>query len=120
MEKSIFIADDEKEIVDILVEQLGQFMPEYIIDFSFDGEAALNKMLSKKYDVLITDLNMPKMEGNDLIRNLGEKNMEFYPSKIIVMSGYINLHNEKKVIENIHFIEKPYDINEIVAIIKGS
>lgn len=60
------------------------------------------------------------MQGNDLIRGLGSSIKESFPRKIIVISGYINLNNERKVIENIHFLEKPFNIDEIVQIIKGS
>jgi YesN/AraC family two-component response regulator len=118
MRKKIFIADDEKDIVEILFEQIRDQFPDCHIDFAFDGEESLKKLNLQKYDILITDLNMPKLEGNDLIRSLGEENKKFYPTKIIVISGYINLQHENTIIENIHFIQKPFAISEIIQIIR--
>jgi|GEM_PF-7084110 len=48
MKEKIFIVDDEKDIVEVLIEGLSARLPHYIIDFSYDGEAALKKMLETK------------------------------------------------------------------------
>lgn len=112
------IVDDEVELVNSLSRIFKLEFPDAQIDQAFDGQQALSQLIQNKYDLLITDLNMPKLEGNDLIGKLVRDHHDYYPAAIIVISGYINLAGEKKVIENIHFIQKPFRISDLVKLAK--
>ena len=59
-----------------------------LIGLAKDGIEALNIIEKENIDVVITDLKMPKMDGNTLIKNLKEKN---FMGKIIVLSNYDDL-----------------------------
>lgn len=106
----ILIADDE-ELIRALVKDQIEFinLPENIelsIFEAADGEEAYDQLIQSQYDLLITDLGMPKLEGNDLIAKL-TLNRDLFPKHIIVISGYINVTEEERHIDNVYFYSKP-------------
>ena len=79
-----------------------------------DAETALSIMENDKNDVsvLITDISMNRMSGIELVDEVRVK----YPKvKTIIMSGYIDelINNDKKIKYN--FLNKPYNVNDLVA-----
>lgn len=83
---TVFIADDEliirqgiKCIIDW--EQLGF----EIIGEASNGEDALNFILSKKPDLVLMDIRMPKMLGLEVVENARKRG---FNGKVIILSGY--------------------------------
>ena len=74
---SILIADDHPTNRLLLKRQLNTIG--YSVDEACDGEEAENKLAGKHYDLLITDLNMPKKDGLALAASLRRR----YPSLVI-------------------------------------
>ena len=66
----ILIVDDE----DIIRELLKMFLEDFgfTVDEAENGNVAIEKFKHRKYDVVITDMNMPKMKGDRLIEELGK------------------------------------------------
>ena len=84
MERRILLADDSKatsEQLQKLLEAGGQFK----VDTVADGEAALKALTDHPYSVLLTDLQMPRLDGMKLIERLQERKL---PVTVIVMTGY--------------------------------
>ena len=84
MKKVLIVEDNrlERKIVHHLLEL--NFGKDLYIDDVADGNQALDYLRKQKYDLVITDLIMPKTEGIELIRNLHQN----HPSvKIIAVSG---------------------------------
>lgn len=80
--KKVMIADDSRPMVNMLrylLESGG-----YSITCAQDGDEALMKLRGSRYDALVTDLAMPKMNGIELIRNIRLKN-KYLP--IVVLSA---------------------------------
>jgi len=102
--KRILLVDDDKALnrsVDILLTLDGyQTLPVY------DGEEALQKLLHQKFDLLITDLIMPKIDGIELISKVRKLNSTL---PIMVISGQLNnrLVNLLKKQEIQYIITKP-------------
>ena len=69
---SILYVEDEAEVRDRTVNLLSNFFPN--IDVAVDGEEGLEKYLQNSYDIVITDILMPKMNGLELISHIREKN----------------------------------------------
>ncbi len=84
---NIVIADDEIAIGALIKNVLCRFG--HVCYQAKDGVEALNLVSSQKIDLLITDLNMPNMTGDVLIRHVREK-YDIYGPEIIVLSGYLN------------------------------
>jgi len=91
----ILIVDDEEVVRDGLVDIIEYLNIEQIteIDAAADGEDALMKIKGHCPDIIITDLNMPRIDGLALIRQLTENS---YAGKIIVISGYDDFHLVKQ------------------------
>ncbi len=88
-----------------------------VIEFE-SGEKALEWVeKAEKYDLLLTDVVMPKMDGPTLVNKIYER---FGPIKTIFISGYTedtfrkNLQND----EHIHFLPKPYTLKDLAAKVK--
>src|SRR5512134_674746 len=62
----ILVADDEASIRELLSKTLA--LADYDVDVAQDGRAAIDRLRSTHYDLLITDLKMPGMDGLTVIR----------------------------------------------------
>ena len=106
--KKILLAEDDKNLsrsLDILLTLEG-----FQVISVYNGEEALNKLLLQKYDLLITDIVMPQMNGVDLIRRIRAVNPTI---PILVISGMLNeqLENELRAIGIRHILAKPIKPN---------
>ena len=61
----ILIVEDERALCDTLVKSLKQ--KGYEVDACYDGDSALDWLLTEKYDLLLLDLNLPGRDGMDLL-----------------------------------------------------
>lgn len=91
----ILVVDDEEMVRDGLcdiIEYLG-LDSAITIDTAIDGEDALQKIHAEQPDIVITDLNMPKMDGLALIHHIVSQLSKI---KVIVISGYDEFHLVKE------------------------
>ena len=66
--KRILIVDDDTEIRDLLEFDISS--SGYFVDTACDGMEGLNKALNNKYDLILLDVMMPKMNGFDVCKNI--------------------------------------------------
>jgi DNA-binding response OmpR family regulator len=64
----ILVIEDEKKVARFL--EQGLVEEKYSVDVAYDGEEGLDKALSEAYDLIITDVMMPKKSGIEVIRAL--------------------------------------------------
>ncbi len=119
----VLYVEDDKSFAQDTVEILENFFDK--VDLSVNGQDALDKyntFYNKNelyYDIVITDIFMPKMNGLELTKEIYKIHNE---QSIIVISA----HNEVNyLLEFInigieHFIVKPFDINEIMSVLYKS
>ena len=82
----ILVVDDEKLIrqgIKTMLERTGK--EKYEVDLSSDGEEAIQQINKKNYDIIITDIKMPEINGIELMQYLDENKMK---SHVIILSGY--------------------------------
>jgi CheY-like chemotaxis protein len=82
-----------------------------------DGEEALGYLLTQRFDVLLTDLRMPKMDGFELLQHCNSLPESHRPSRIIAISGEYEasaLHGQP-----VQFLAKPFDINILLDMLGG-
>lgn len=65
--KSVLIVEDDNDVKNLLVMELSKF---FKTDSVNNGKEALEKMSSRKYDLVITDAMMPEMDGFQLLKAL--------------------------------------------------
>jgi len=109
----ILIADDE-EVVRTSLDGILKKGGSYETDFALDGEEAVQKIASNLYDVVLLDLEMPKISGYDVLA----KARVLYPNlPVIFLTGKAEA---KKIAASIAknrlsgFIEKPFTPDEVL------
>lgn len=107
--KRILFVDDEVAILDGLKRMLRTQRHEWEMAFALGAEAALSMMEAATFDVLVTDMRMPGMDGAALLEIVREK----YPSMLrIILSGYTELHASMRAVPVAHqFLLKPCDLD---------
>lgn len=83
--QKILFVDDEKSLRDIYADLLGKFFS--VVKVASDGKEALEMYNKEHFDIVITDLNMPVMNGVELSSAIKSINRDQY---IIVLSGFID------------------------------
>jgi signal transduction histidine kinase/CheY-like chemotaxis protein len=107
---SILVVDDEEIVLSFVSDALED--SDYSVDTALDGNSALKLIERKNYDLLITDIRMPELDGIDLV----ERARRLQPNiGVIFMTGYANLQSAKNAIQQgaFDYILKPFELNEI-------
>jgi DNA-binding NtrC family response regulator len=107
--KTILVVDDEEIIRDFLSEVL----EDYAISLASDGDEAIEKIRTHNFDLVITDLRMPRVSGEEVVRFTRDT----YPgSKVIVISGYSSLATVSQTVQSgaCAFLAKPFSIKELL------
>jgi excisionase family DNA binding protein len=108
----ILVVDDEQAVRDLLSKTLT--MADYDVDAADDGPSAIEKMRAVTYDLLITDLKMPGMDGLSVIREARKLSADL---RVIIITGY---STEASAIEAINlgvsgYLTKPFRLPRILA-----
>ena len=104
----LLVAEDDPG-VQMLVRKIVQDMG-HIVVLSPDGQHALTNLITNKdFDLLITDVDMPKMSGVELIDKLREKS-ETKDLPIIMISSVVSYSDISDVLETgaTYFVAKPF------------
>jgi signal transduction histidine kinase/ActR/RegA family two-component response regulator len=113
----ILVVDDEASIVDILYDVLR--LDGHQIETAINGRLALNKLRSGFFDVVISDLKMPGMTGQELYRHLRELDSRLL-SRIIFTSGDLANPDTQTFLQEsgTPFLQKPFDLNEVRRLVQ--
>lgn len=113
----VFVVDDEAPIRKALTQSL--IYIECKVESFESAEAALAVLKDHKCDLLITDVNMPGLNGLELLLEI-RKLWPLLP--VIVMSGYGDIPMAVKAVKKgaFDFIEKPLDEDTLVPLIKSA
>jgi len=113
MEK-ILVIDDEKSILDLLsvvFEKEG-----YAVETSLSATRAVALMGNEDFDIIISDIKMPKMSGMELLRYV-RKNRPDIPIVMITAYGTIKQAVEALKAGAMDYIVKPFDVEELKIIV---
>lgn len=115
----VMIADDNLDLNNLCCNILSKDKDIQIISSTLDGESTLKDYMQLKPDVLLLDLNLPKMNGIDIINNICLDETEKKKNNIIIISGNTelryNLFNTSKIFR---IMPKPVDFNDVISTIK--
>ncbi len=114
---NILIIDDEKPIRRTVAEILE--FEKYKVDQAEDGEQGLNMIKSKKYDLVLCDIKMPKMDGIDVLTEV-QKMDEFVP--MVMISGHGTIETAVDALKNgaFDYISKPPDLNRLLVTVRNA
>jgi len=109
----LYVEDDE-----VIRTQTVNFLARFFnhIDVAEDGQMGLEKYKSSEYDIVVTDINMPHMNGIEMIEKIKELNED---QIILVTSAYNDAENLLNLI-NLHimrFVLKPFDFKKFLVVL---
>jgi len=113
--RSILIVDDEEIIRDFLTEVL----EEHEVSVASDGDDAITQLKARRFDLIITDLRMPNVPGEQVVKEA----REVYPDqKVIVMSGYSSLYTASQSVSSgaCAFLSKPFSIQQLLQAVENA
>lgn len=117
MAKTIMTADDSasvRQMVSFTLKQSG-----YEVVEAVDGKDALTKLSGQKVDMLITDLNMPNLDGIGLIKGVrGGTLNKFIPIIMLTTESQDGKKFEGKSAGATGWIVKPFKPEQLIAIVK--
>jgi excisionase family DNA binding protein len=108
----ILVVDDEASIRDVLAKTLA--MSDYDVDVAADGRAAIDRMRLNNYDLLVTDVRMPGMDGLTVIREARRYKANL---PVIVITGF---STESTAIEALNlgvagYLTKPFQRRQVLS-----
>jgi len=108
----ILVIDDEKRMCDsikVLLSNIG-----YEVDIALNGRTGIEKLQSETYDLVITDLMMPELDGFAVMKHIRENCPN---TLVIVITGYASVESAVRAIRSgaYDYILKPFDF-EIIKI----
>jgi two-component system, chemotaxis family, chemotaxis protein CheY len=84
-----------------------------------DGQEALNKAKAQKFDLIITDVNMPIMDGITFIKHLrGEANYKFTPMLMLTTESSSDKKTAGKAAGATGWIVKPFNPDQLLNTVK--
>lgn len=117
MPKTIMTVDDSasvREMVSFTLKEAG-----YEVIEAADGDEALNKLQNQAVDMLITDLNMPKVDGIDLIKKVREMNdLKFIPVIMLTTESQQEKKTAGKAAGATGWIVKPFKPEQLTSVVK--
>lgn len=115
MKDKLLIVDDEKNIREGLQKALT--LDGYDVMLASDGREALDRIEEGDIDLVITDLKMPRLSGEELMKDALE-NYPYLP--IIILTGHGTIENAVDAMRNgaYDFITKPLNIDKLSLIVK--
>ncbi|WP_371187710.1 response regulator [Thalassotalea maritima] len=115
MHKQLLIIDDDIELVELLSDFLAN--EGYQVACAYDGEQGLAKIRSGKFDLILLDVMMPKLNGFDVLKALGGK----YQTPILMLTAKDSDSDRVLGLElgADDYLSKPYNPSELLARIRA-
>jgi DNA-binding NtrC family response regulator len=112
----VFVVDDTKRLSDLLAQALSD--SGFEVESFYDAESALARSIERSPDILITDIEMPRMDGHTLARAVHERNPH---CEIVLMSGNSrhnpNLYSRGNSTDSFAFLQKPFSLAQLLSIV---
>ena len=113
----ILIIDDEKAIRNTLKEILE--FEKYTVDQAEDGPAGLDLLIQQKYDVVLCDIRMPKMDGLEVLSRAQAMGTD---AAFIMVSAHGNIETAVDATKKgaYDFLSKPPDLNRLLVTVRNA
>ena len=117
--KNILVVDDEPDVIDIITLCLKD--KGFVIEGASNGVEALEKLSIILPHIIITDIQMPKMNGFELVKRLKQDPMWSSIPIIILTGTYISEKDKKQglLLGATKYITKPFKLQDLVKDIEG-
>jgi DNA-binding NtrC family response regulator len=116
-QKHLLIVDDEHALREAIAERLADHG--FVVEQAESGEAALQRLAEFAFDILITDLRLPGIDGRKLLDAALERYPEIIP---IVITGYGTVKDAVEAIKHgaADFITKPFQFDALLHVLRSA
>ena len=116
-QKHLLIVDDENALREAIAERLADHG--FIVEQAASGEQALQRLADFAFDILITDLRLPGIDGAKVIESALERYPEIIP---IVITGYGTVKDAVEAIKQgaADFITKPFQFDALLHVVRSA
>lgn len=117
MRATVLVVDDEAGVRSALSGVLED--EDYAVDAVDSGEACLERLARRHYDVIILDVWLPGMDGLETLSRLRERGID---AQVVVISGHGNIESAVRAIKMgaFDFVEKPLSLEKTVLVIRNA
>ncbi|MCR4809334.1 MAG: response regulator [Prevotella sp.] len=107
----VLVVDDDEEIANYIANELASY---YQVSTAPDGREGLKELLAHDYDLVVSDVMMPKMDGFTMLRMI-KTNMSISHIPVIMLTSKADVANRLEGLEHgaDAFLAKPFDIEEL-------
>ncbi len=107
---NILLIEDELEVRESYVDMFGFLDLE--VDTAENGKHGLEKLEAKHYDIIVTDLNMPEIDGLETMRRVKKKDSDI---EVIVITGFATIENAVGAMKQgaFDYITKPVSLEHV-------
>lgn len=112
----LLVVDDEKNLRIVVQKELAR--QGHTVEAASDGEEAWEALEAQDFDVLLCDINMPRLDGMGLLRRLCEQNQN--RPEVIMLTGQATVETaiEAMKLGAYDYLTKPYRIAELSALVE--
>ena len=113
--RSILLVDDDKEYCKAMAKMLER--SGYSITVAADGRQALDFLSEKPFDLILSDLRMPRVDGIELMDEIRRKRIK---TTVVFLTGYGEVESYMDLMNKgaFEYLNKPADIGEILRVTK--
>lgn len=113
----ILLVDDDPMITQLITDMLS--LDGYDAETAPNGLAALEKVQGRRYDLILTDLHMPELDGADLYRELTRRQAH-PPRKIIFLTGTAGVSEAHRLVQEtgLPLLRKPFNVAELLELVR--
>ena len=111
----ILVIEDEKNLNNIIVKKL--VMEKYGVDSCFNGDDALDYIFSAEYDVIISDIMLPGIDGFEILKRIREKGIK---TPVLLLTALDGIEDRVKGLDYgaDDYLVKPFAFDELMARIR--
>ncbi len=115
--KAVLVVDDDKQLASALQWILAD--ENYLVDVAYDGEEALLKVKVHEYDVIVCDLLMPRLRGDEFYFQATELRPAL-AERFIFITGFAADSENKQFLseQGQRHLIKPFPINDLIVAVK--
>jgi ATP-dependent Lon protease len=112
-ELNILVVEDDEVLRESFQQQLSYLFAE--VDAAVDGQEALDQLAEKNYDIVLTDLRMPRMSGFQLLQEIRQQSPQ---QPIVVISAHEDeVLRRELAVYKVHYLSKPVILEELLKVV---
>jgi len=112
---SVLVVDDEPDLIAAYVRALTA--AGFTVDKASNGKSAIERVASTRFDVIVSDISMPELDGIGLLRAVREIDWDV---PVVLVTGGASLETALQAVEYgaLRYLQKPVDMHNLVAVLK--